>query len=65
MTLKYHILETPNLLTNADSSTYTFFCAGVAKGADLFLPPPPFFFVAAKGLFSKGATEATIGDCQS
>ena len=32
--IKKKIQETPNLLTDADSSTNTFFSAGVAIGAD-------------------------------
>ena len=40
---KSHIRETPNLSTDADSSTNIFVSAGIKKGADsiLFAPPPP------------------------
>jgi hypothetical protein len=42
---KTRIRETPNLLTDADSSTDIFVSAGVKKGADciffLFLDTPP------------------------
>ena len=57
------IRETPNLSTDADSSTKTFFSAGVVflyrtffcTPLSFFAPPPPPLFVfaaAAKGLFS-------------
>ena len=48
---KYGIRETPNLSTDADSSTDIFVFAGVKKkAASFFLPPTGAIVVAAAGL---------------